>query len=202
MFGLKSDGTILCKYPISNRQWPNSIYQNQLGGEPDHVVAIDSSEFVFTCLKSDGTVLVAGSETYYDEFRNKVSELSNVVQAVALDNSIVVRFADGSVRVLDCYEGDYDDEEVREIMEAVAKWSNIKQIYTDHTQLFALDSAGRVHYAGKLSEYSNINPDHIELWRDIVNMRVRQSYDGSYILAWQSNGTLLTEGLTETCYDD
>lgn len=190
LFGLKRNGKILCRYSLIQGERETNLPKFE--EEPRNVVAIDSSEFLFVCLKADGTVLVAGSEAYYDSFRKEIRDLSNVAQVLALNSSVAVRFDDGTVKVINCYD-DYSALDTEE----VSSWQDICQIYTNRYQLFALDKNGRVHVADNNEKIGNLDKSNIEGWKNIDEMTVYGTFYGeSYMLAWQSNGTLLTEGLS------
>ena len=194
LFGLKRNGRILCTNPLESGTNEMEPYL-QFEEEAEDIVAIDSSQFLFTALKRDGTVLVAGSEAFSGAFRDEVRKLRDVVQVVAMNSEIAVRLSDDTVKVVNCYEDEYMDQSIKE---EVTYWKDIRQIYTNRYLLFGLDGNGRVHVAGNSEAVSYIDQGRIENWRDIVDLKVYGDfYGGSYVLAWQSDGTLLTEGLGE-----
>ena len=191
LLGLKQNGRILCTDPLENTSNKSEVYR-QFEGYAVDIVAVDSSQFLFTALKKNGTVLAAGSEAYSAAFRDEVRELKDVAQVVAMNSALAVRLSDGTVKVVNCYYEDYMDQDIKA---EVSNWKGIRQIYTNRYQLFALTEDGQVLVAGNHATASNINKSQIEKWTDIVEMKVYGDFYGSsYVLAWQTNGTLLTDG--------
>lgn len=195
LYGLKRDGSVICTEPLEGSLHHLIEPYYHFESKVDDIVAIDSSQFLFTALKRNGTVLAAGSEASNKAFRDEVRKLKNVTQVVAMNASVAVRLSNGTVKVINCYGEEYADQSMTT---ETPRWQNIRKIYTNRYLLFGLDGNGRVHVAGNSEAASYIDQGKIENWRDIVDLKVYGDfYGGSYVLAWQSDGTLLTEGLGE-----
>lgn len=165
---------------------------------PRDAVAIASSGYVTACLNWDGTVFVAGPEVeFVNGFAEEADELRDVEQIAAANNALLCRLKDGTVAVCD---GD-----VLPQFASVSDWCDIVDIQLMNRHLVGLRTDGHVLLASCF-ERDNSDTEITEAlagWEDIVRIRVHDGgeYFPSFVLGWQSDGTLLAAGIDLSLLD-
>ncbi len=178
LFGLKSDGTVVCT---------NTYYE--FSEEPRNVVDIDSSGYLFACLKDDGSVLVKGVQVA-DELEEKVAQLHDAVQVTTGIFFVAARKNDGTVAV--CTMGDAHVE----LFSPVNEWKNLIDIQAKGLTLIGLTKDGDVLVVGREDDpgvggYTAQVKQELRSWSQIV--RIKSYYN--YVLGWKSDGTIVAAGL-------
>lgn len=178
LFGLCRDGTIQTQF-----NGPGEHISDYFDYCPENVAEIDCASSMFAGLKKDGTVFAFGEEAGGEDFQKSIRELRDVLQITAMYSHLAVRLPDGTVKVISQYSNDEMDAEI-------ANWAGIIDIQTDRHSLFALSDKGQVYVFGN-STIVPVDKSTVSGWADVVKLKVRPGY----ILAWQSDGTILTAGI-------
>ena len=159
---------------------------------PTDGIAIASSGYIIACLNRDGTVFVAGPAVSMGEtFAAHAEELHDVVQIAVANNALLCRLKDGSVAV--CAE-DWEDH-----FPDTADWKNMTDIRIMGMTLVGLRADGHVLTAHCFEgqDYDKALCEELAAWQDIVRIKVHDGseYFPSYVLGWQSDGTMLAAGI-------
>lgn len=181
VLGLCSDGTVVDTTQSYLGEQPEEY---DWSGEARNVVDVVSSGWLHVALKSDGTVICKGIDSWMR--RDALSQWRDIIQVVIVGESTVVGLRrDGTVIST--------NEEQQ--LDASAGWYDINVLYGSEEYLIGLRADGTaaalctMYYEyGESDAQASANTRQIESWEDLQRMYVQ----GQTVIGWQADGTPLS----------